>query len=250
MENYVVLFHLKLEHEYYSDMSCRDLTVIPTPETYYWIHRRGLLFRFNLNEGILIGRKEEMFDKGEQLELEIYSTAPYFLIFTDWKKRPDTMFHLTWDRKSNLISLPSPATSFLPPDRIGKIGHIVIPLTNVDALKEITFTFKAKKYYWEYLLIPRAGTSQPETSKRKIILNDTTKQIKFRDKKLLEFMGMWVWQYVSEQPISLKNRYDYQLRLLEEMPYGQKVLMKRVAYPLPGQFANTERDFIRQIVYF
>ncbi|WP_106828517.1 hypothetical protein [Parabacteroides pacaensis] len=250
MENYVVLFHLKLEHEYYSDTFCRALTVIPTSATYRWIHRRGLLFRFNLNEGILIGRKEEMFDKDEQLELEIYSTDPHFLFFTEWEKRPDTLFHLTWDGKSNLIPLPSPAASFLPPDRIGKIGHIVISLTNVHSLKETTLTFKAKKYYWEYLLIPRTGTLQPETSKREIILNDTTEQIKFRDKKLLEFMGMQVWQYVSKQPISLKNKYDYQLRLLEETPYGQKVLMKRVAYPLPGQFANAERDLIRQVVYF
>ena len=62
--------------------------------------------------------------------------------------------------------------------------------------------------------------------------------------------GKQGWRTVTDEKVTLQDKYDYQLRLVEHKALGSRVLNKNVVFPRPGQFIYAAEECIRQVVYY
>lgn len=251
METYRTYIRLTLHHAYYPDYRCRALQVRPLPETRQWLARRGnLIVRERDGKWTLSGPEGAAFAPGEKLCLELCIGNPGWHFFTDWQEHPaDEIFDIALQGGERRLRVPGRNRKTVPPRAPRIAGRIEIPLDQIPAGRKmwrITLAFRSRNYFWEYYFLPRNQT-HPH---RRIMLEEENKRLVFSPIEACRLQDRSAWRCRSTEPINTRLQYDYQLRLNEEMPFGQKTLMKRVAYPLPGQFAPAERDCIRQLIYF
>lgn len=251
METYRTYIRLTLHHAYYPDYRCRALQVRLSPETRQWLARRNRLFiRERDGKWTLSGPEGTVFSPGEKIRLELVAADAGWYFFTDWQGHPaQEIFDIRLQGRERRLRVPGRKRKTVAAPLPGVVGRIEIPLDKIPAGKKmwrITLAFRSAAYFWEYYFLPR---NQVRTY-REIKLEEENERLVFTPPQACRLMDRTAWQCRSTEPIDTRLQYDYQLRLSEEMPFGQKTLMKRVAYPLPNRFAPAERDCIRQLIYF
>lgn len=251
METYTLLLQIKLEHDYYTDKHCRAINVQPTTSCRRWLNNRQLIWQGQEDEWNLIGKKDICFDREELLEIELIATHEHFLYFTKWSNEwTGKQFRLQIKDKKVEWLLPASATAFHPSVQPEKLGVVTIPLFLLPPPAEerkpeiFTFTFRAPELYWEYFFIPRNGETR-----RQIELVDDTGLVTFTSLELSDPSDREGWKCSSEQAIAVRESYPFRLRLIERTPFGNKTLMRDVAFPRVGRFVG-KKGVINQICYF
>lgn len=96
--DYQVVLELRVLHTFYHNLRCRDLQIVPTPETYAKLQGFGLLFRGE-GDGFLLAADHNrdynnpIFQQPEIFEFQFKVTNPQFLNFTDLPYRSG-QFHI------------------------------------------------------------------------------------------------------------------------------------------------------------
>lgn len=248
METYRTFVRLTFRHAYYPGERCTALHVRLLPETERWLKRRKLFTRETPDTWTLSGPEDTAFDSGGFLAFELTANDPAWRFITV-PGPPDLLVSPVFTGAGSASASGAPLYEM--EDAVGcpgAIARIRLSLGHSGAgypTREVALVFRETYYYWEYCLVPR----DPERTGRTLHLHDDTNRLVFNGPHAGRYLDRPAWRFRSQMPVAARMNYDYQLRILEETPFGRKTLMKRAAYPLPGRFAQAERDCIRQVIY-
>lgn len=251
MDTFATFFHLELKHAYYPDGLCRDIAVSVHPDTRQWLARRNVRFHSGkANEWYLTGDTSRLKGEDALLRFSLVCRNPHFLYHTA-RGGFDSENVFAWyvsPGKAAQLHLPEKVTRTEPQEFPGEIGRVYLALNGnlpQAGYTEASVFFSASEQAWEYVFIPRNGNTN-----RSLSLEERNNKITFTPMKIYEYRGVTGWTCQSETRVALQERYDYQLRLAEITPFGQKTLVSRLPHPVPGRFTDATEGFIREVIYF
>lgn len=213
---YAIIYRISLKHDYFQeDGFCRGVELIPASDTLALLKRRGVLFRKeNVSMWVLIAMGEKPFTDEDKLYFTLKIKDPAFTCFTKEEEEYTELLR----------------------------GNPMI-VSISDQVLEKTLFFHAKELYWEYIFISgREG-------KLSLFLEDVSKNIDFDLTEKNVFMDHKAYRFLSRQKVKLQEYYSYNLNLSEATSYGNKLLMRNIAYPCPGRILCTDPERIQTIVY-
>lgn len=246
MEQYAVLFTLRIEHGYYRDKKCRDIEVrISRQSERTRMNRKWIFKQVAVNEWQLFGQPDDNNEaEEEKIELDLILKDHAFAGFTDL---PGYCAGCMFEAEINApdIEIKSGGSSLVWREngltkQIGTIGMKPGP-----GLRHSVLAFFSRRLKWEYIFVARNGKAD-----RKLLLAEITGRLKFGDMEQSDFSGFPVWRCLTQEPVTLHESYDYVLRLFEEKPMGRRLLCRELDFPRLGQYAVENTGLIRQVVYY
>lgn len=211
MDEYGILLKWRLEHEYYPDGICRGVDLYPDAATQTLFLRQKLLFkRLAVNEWAVCGKKNTAWREDDRIVLE--------------KKVQDPeLFYVTVEQEEDWEISPQAC----------------------EPGEEIRIHYRVKCLFWEYLLIARE-----EEEARPLEIREVRDRLKFKAPEKITFEGREAWKVVSEEPVELRENYDFRLQLIRKEAFGERVIYRQLPFPQPGRFRSGEENGIRQLVYY
>ncbi|MCC8170895.1 MAG: hypothetical protein LIP00_03730 [Parabacteroides sp.] len=249
MDTLSTFFRLELKQAYYRDGRCRDIGVSVPPDTRQWLTRRNIRFHSgNTNEWYLTGDTSRLGGEKTVLRFDLVCRDPHFFYraATGAPGTNEVFAVRIATGETCRWQVPEDITGTELREMPGEIGRIYLAVNGEAAERtEASVVFSAAEQAWEYVFIPRNGNA-----KRSLSLEERNNRLAFTPMKTYEFMGVSGWKCQSETRVVLQESYDYQLRLTEQTPFGQKTLVSRLPHPVPGRFSDAARGCIRDVVYF
>lgn len=109
--------------------------------------------------------------------------------------------------------------------------------------EQVVWEGRAKRLRWEYLFLLREGREDCP-----LVVKETEKRLTFGMAGKAELGGRKGVRMVSAEAVELREGYDYSLRLYERQAFGEKVVCKRLSWPVPGRFPEATEGCIREVV--
>ena len=113
-----------------------------------------------------------------------------------------------------------------------------------------TLRFHAPACRWEYLFLPEPGTL-PDRGEERYRFETVGGPLRYRFSPFerVRAYGREVCRTLSEEPIPLRERYDFRLWLDASSGNGRPVrtVLREVPPPLPGRYLDTAPDLLRQV---
>lgn len=247
MNSFEILFKLTVSHSFYPEGNYPEIRIQPDANTARLLHNQGYLFiRLSANGwGIL----------GERGSGHTIHTQPPVLCFqltiTDANFLYYTAPALPAVTSETAIRCNCSPTSYSQQEII--CDELISDLGKTDAPIVCSLAYTAARRYWEYLLIPRAGTIE----NRLIYLSDTENIFRFGAPEPVEWNGTQVYRIRTEHPVDLHSTYPTTIQLYEKKSFGaqsretvKKLLCKNVAPPSPAQLTDGMKDTIQHLLYF
>lgn len=213
MDEYRILRKWRVLHGYYRERECRGVVLQPTPQCVALMKRRGAAWkRLAVNEWGVLGDGGMEWETGDEVVAEVKIIDSGFWYFT------------------------------LDPDRVGELRG---GMTGEGAEEDVLLEYGVKQFRWEYILVARNGGNG-----RRLQLEEQSGRLRFEEAEETLVMGMPALRLVSVETVEAREVYGYQLRLVEWMPLGKRLLCKDVAHPRPGVFADAGEGCVRQVIYY
>lgn len=249
MDTLTAFFRLELKQAYYCDGRCRDIGVSVPPDTRQWLARRNVrLHAGNGNEWYLTGDTSRLAGEKTLLRFGLVCSNPEFPYHTATEVfgTKEVFVLLAVTGKTYRWHIPDDVTGTEPREMPGEIGRVYFAVNNPGTeLTEATVFFPASRQPWEYVFIPRNGNTR-----RTLSVEERNNKLTFTPVKTYDYGGVPGWRCQSETPVDVYEKYDFELRLSEQTPFGQKTLVSRLPHPAPGRFSDAAEGFIREVVYF
>lgn len=249
MDTLTTFFRLELKQDYYRDSRCRDIGVTVSPDTRQWLARRNVRFHGgNGNEWYLTGDTTRLAGEKTLLRFGLVCRNSHFLYHTNASGTgtKEVFVLQAATGETGRWHIPDDITGTEPQETPGEIGRFYLIVNSPGAERtEATVFFSASRQRWEYVFIPRNGNTN-----RTLSVEERNNKLTFTSMEMGEYGGMQSWKCQSETPVDLYESYDFVLRLTEQTPFGQKTLLSRLPYPVPGRFSDATEGFIREVVYF
>ncbi len=249
MDTLIPIFRLELKQAYYCDNLCRDIGVSVPADTRRWLARRNVRFHAgNGNEWYLTGDPSRLAGENTLLRFDLVCRNPHFPYHTSAEvsgaKEIFVLEAVTGETRR--WHIPEDIRGTEPREMPGEIGRVYLAVTGPATERtEATVFFSTSRQPWEYVFIPRNGHTN-----RTLSVEERNNKLAFAPVEKYEYGGVPGWKCQSETPVGLYEKYDFQLRLTEQTPFGQKTLVSRLPYPVPGRFSDAARGCIREVVYF
>lgn len=263
MNDYLPIFTLCIEHDYYANNCCRAIQICVSSSGKSLLKRRDLMFKqTNENQWVIYGNSQGagVVDDSDVLTLEMILTEPDFMYFTIWEdfnfKRAyhlDLPLKVTEEKITKVISV-------LDLERKPKgdvLSTISVKLSNKmfqnakDGTPVMnTLVFQAPKVYWEYILLSRNGDLN-----RNLKIEEASGRISFRKMKKVKMQPFMdeVLYTIMDSPILMNEYYGFNLSLIEiirENPIMKRVLIKQLKHPVIGRLITEKPNAMRQICYY
>ena len=260
MGAYRPLFHVSIEHTYFSGHSCKSLEFAPAPATVSLLNKTGLLLRPSKN-GLSIFCEEDKMDvlrfHAEDdfvLAFKVFSKDPYFSSYTLPSAKNDNMIlcfdnqHVTKDLEgkqrlhrdayASELDYQDIASAqfddvFAPIDYLVKPCFLIQIRVTADEQglcsetlderdRNFYIRFATNQTFWKYYILG-------DLAKRKIYIADLDNEIEFDELSDVSLPGDHqgkVLQSSSAIPMQEMSNQRFQLR--ETGSIGDKVLIKRM----------------------
>lgn len=260
MGAYGRLYSIRFTHDYFNRDICRALLCRVTAPGTGLLRRRGLLFkRMAENEWALLcdlsGPGPDT--AADVLALELQLADRDFVLYTRWPDfRPDA---------ACLLELPSAGGTVEAAEAIAETGErrkigsgfcsVRLALTEetLAAARSgnpacCTLRFHAPEYRWEYLFLPERGTA-PECGALCLEAAEGKFRIPFTDFERVREFGREAYRTVSEEPLPMKERYAFRLRLCISAADGRpkRTILRDVPPPVSGRHLSGGPGLIRQV---
>lgn len=102
---------------------------------------------------------------------------------------------------------------------------------------------RAKRMRWEYVLLRKGEHEAGEFE-----LKEAEGRLNFEIEGEVLMNGLKGIRMVSTQAVELRECYDYRLRLSERRMLGSKLIIKEMAFPVPGRFPECGENCVRAVV--
>ncbi|WP_321332009.1 hypothetical protein [uncultured Bacteroides sp.] len=245
-----VIWHLRIQHEFFKNNTCRGIEINILPETVVLLNRKGWIIRpIGWGEWDLITFSGMEPDEKDTISLEITVADSFLNCITDWQDcKPECSYSLELNGREETILFPP----IMANNNIKKVRPGIICRINFTPGKQSSYAeelyndilLRASKLYWEYIFLFRNGKTE-----RNLLLVDTTQHILFGKIETTTFLGKTALSCRSVEKIPLREEPISQLCLQEICTSGKKELFNRLPLPEPGIFVDACEDTIKQIIY-
>ena len=212
---------IELSHAYFQTKKC-GFDIVPDEKTLDLLKKAGILIKKrDACTWLLIKHNDE---EDERLKL--------FLEAIDF---PALSFHIK-NQSAESYYYTEPETIYADSYEhkyIGKNGiffELTVPVDKkiINKGLNVNLQLKSKYKYWEFIMIPKFS---PENVRIK--LQESKGKIDFDPKGKINFPGEGkeIFRFVSKEPIELKEKYDYIIRLWEEKDKWDYLLIDALAFP-------------------
>jgi hypothetical protein len=276
MGSFLPLFNIIVEHSYPADGLCHDLDFVLAPWTEVMVRKLGLVLK-KTNGGIRVFYDEDRLNVTtlfsddhndfRSFSFKVFSLNPQFMNFTyPSLYHKDAILHFDsrkashighrlhkgeWAADEDFEPMTSPVFDglFNATDRCRR-PHFCItirdcispelsspdqsPLSSPDWL----IRFKARETYWKYLLVGELG-------RKDVYISDKNSEVSFEcigDTLLSD--NRIAKGFVSESPLPIREKTDYNFQLREKGSGNGKVLIKRL--PVASSL-QIDRDVIKGV---
>lgn len=235
-EKYTAFITIVIEHDYFNGLLPVDLCIADS-----LIEKKyGIQLRRNQNSWILYGReflKEDFYEEFQTMNFKFNpivekpserrerdkknlvgdeQTSLNFII----KPLSDLFYHVTSSMKENVSDFHK--------DIYDKEG-ILVKSGNV------TLHFLTLSKYFEYIFFTRSNQIN-------FNIVEANKQIDFQrvfnDEKWNDEQHKI--QFISKHQIALSSQYDYQINLIEETKYGERIILNAIKIPDPSSISKQQ----------
>lgn len=262
MGSYRPLCSIRIAHDYFDGERCRALLCRPAAAGAGLLHRRGMLFkRMAENAWALLcdlsGAGPDT--DADVLFLELQLADSGFVLYTRWPDfRPDAAYAAELPAAGGDVEAAEILRSTGSRRTIGSGWcRLSLPLTRgmLDAAQAgappcCTLRFHAPARRWEYLFLPDPGTL-PDRAQERYRLETVGGGVRYRFSPFerVQAYGREACRTRSEEPIPLRERYGFRLRLDVSAENGRtrRTVLREVPPPLPGRYLDTAPDLLRQV---
>lgn len=263
MEDYRILFHLVISHEYFDGKGGDFFEVRLTEASLMLLKSRQLLFkREGENCWSLLGNVEGggVYGDCDRLELEFVLTDPAFQYYTEWANyNREVVYDIILSGHNGKLRVPDIAQEIQDrKKRAGvfftgelRLSEQMFERARGDEYDRVELCFSSKEMFWEYWFVPR----KEDTGELRLVLEEQNGRLMFSEPERVSssFIGRAVYRCISLEVVQMKSDYSYRLDLSEvirENPTIRRKVVKDVEYPVPGEFYDLPGDVLRRIVYF
>ena len=256
MENYRILYRIRIEHDYFDRTKCSAVQCFLTPQGEDLLRRRGMLFRqTDVNEWTFLYNSEPDTDN-DVLNLNLSLNDPNFISYTEWNEfSPTAAYSLDLPGSKKVLDAATVIRKSEKSRRIGQ-GFCTVSLKLTEKMlkyaasgKPITSVihFCAPSVKWEYIFIPRVD----DVVNGALSLHDDTGTLEFSLFKKCEIYGKSAWQTETGKPVPMRYAYSCKLRLMaNENGKQARILLSKVDPPVMGQYRDAPGNVLRQIYYY
>ena len=212
--SYQVVHTVVISHDYFTDSTCR-VDLVPTGATLRAMNNGGFLFRQQDACTWVVLCSKVAGSHSTALDFEIRHHAPSFYYYSrfDDDVPKDASYSLTYVGKKGVWALMTvSADAFDGSDRTS-----VIPI-------------RSKEKYWEIILFSKYGKLSD-----RLTLEDEQGHLSFSEGTPVEVPGVayQALRFVSLTPVSLRDRYPYRIRLMEQLRQS-RITLCGIAAPQPA----------------
>lgn len=256
MENYRILFRIRISHDYFNKRPCDFLHCILAPEGIILSKRRNLIFRQTApNEWIVLYCQEP--DPDDFLTFYLYIKDSHFTLCTDWDEfNPSIEYILLLPVHAEVIDISN--SIFRKENRKRPGGgfckiYLILNDNIINAAKngepkQVELHFKAASVQWEYIFITRREEIDESAQ---LELTEQSGKIHFSPITSYCYLGQKGWITRSESEIPVCADYPYKLRLTMNNDGKQKrTLIPCVPLPELGRYFDAPKGVLRRICYF
>lgn len=248
MQEYSVIWRIKLNHPYYKGGECAYFDLIPTARTAARMVARGVfLKKMGVATWGIIGTAEVLLDDEDLFEFDVYFKNRQFLYITDnagSKTGECPLIEMNGSESTPFVFSVSayPVVNVSP----GVIARIILKLhaggKGGEASHELNF--RVPERYLEYIFLSRSGGADKE-----LLLEDVDRKITFSPGEKIDYMGRTGYRFRSTEKLLLAESPDIRLQLLELFGTNRRVIVKRLPYPEIGMFIDAPSDVLRAVYY-
>lgn len=258
MEEYKVLFRMRIRHEYFegNESGCLGLRLRTQPVSL--LKSRQMIFKQESADGwILLGNVNSggVDEETDRLFFDFVVNDPGFLYYTHWEGYDAKgCYEMKLPSDSGVVRVAEEARVTEGKEKKAGVlfsGKLALSNRMYEEAIEVMLDFNSKEVYWEYILVPRK--SEHLALKLRLAEQDGKLLFTVPVKAEADFMDKPVLKCVSQAVIKMKSSYPYQLDLIEiirEDPGIKRKVIKGISHPVPGQFHDLRGNNLRQIVYF
>lgn len=210
--SYQIVHTVIIHHDYFTDRAC-SVDMVPTAATLRAMHNNGFLLRKQDACTWLVLSPTIADNQPLSLDFEIRHRAPTFYYYSrfDSDVSEGASYSLTY---------------------VGERGIWAVVTILVAGAQHTTsvIPIRSMEKYWEVILFSKHGKrSNP------LILEDEQGQLSFSEGKPVEVPGVAfeALRFVSLTPVSLRDRYPYRIRLMEQLRQ-HRLMLCGIAAPKPS----------------
>lgn len=262
MEDYRVLFRMRIDHEYFAGETNGCMGVRICEESLALLRNRQLMFKQMAgNEWVLIGNVagNGVNEGSDRIGFEFVLKDAGFLYYTEWEHYDAADFY-ELDLSDGGGGMNVSDVVKTVPGQKRKAGVffngklLLAERLYADAREggcsEACLRFASREMFWEYWLIARKRDHQ----RLKLSLEEQSGGLLFSEPEFFntDLVDGLVWRCVSAKAVKMKDRYRYRLDLSEiirENPELRRKIVKNIEYPVPGQFHDLKGNYLRRLVY-
>lgn len=235
-EKYTEFVKIAIEHDYFLGLLPIDLQI----SNCFVEKKYGIKIRRNENFWILYGRE---FLKGDfHQEFQKMNFKFNLIVEKPSERRTRERQHLVDDEQNSLNFIIKPqsdlfyhVTSFIKEELSDSQKEIYEKGVMSTKLGDVTLRFLTPSKYFEYIFFTR-------NNQINFNIVESNKQIDFQrvlstDESSDEQKTI---RFVSKNQINLSARYGYQINLIEETKYGERIVLNAIKIPDPSSISKNQ----------